>query len=98
MDGVIELLQGLGPDALKVIKIFIGTVGAIFTALMIVDAIIQFRKDKDYKTGFKYLAIALLIGVVSIAGFGFISAVATTVAPTSLDGVGSIATNSTPLH
>ncbi len=98
MDGVIKLLQGLGPDALDVIKIFIGTVGAIFTALMIVDAIIQFRKDKDYKTGFKYLAIALLIGVVSIAGFGFISAVATTVAPTSLDGVGSIATNSTPLH
>lgn len=98
MDGVIKLLQGLGPDALKVIKIFIGTVGAIFTALMIIDAIIQFRKDKDYKTGFKYLAIALLIGVVSIAGFGFISAVATTVAPTSLDGVGSIATNSTPLH
>lgn len=98
MDGVIKLLQGLGPDALKVIKIFIGTVGAIFTALMIVDAIIQFRKDKDYKTGFKYLAIALLIGVVSIAGFGFISAIATTVAPTSLDGVGSIATNSTPLH
>ena len=98
MDGVIKLLQGLGPDALKVIKIFIGTVGAIFTALMIVDAIIQFRKDKDYKTGFKYLAIAILIAVVSIAGFGFISAIATTVAPTSLDGVGSIATNSTPLH
>lgn len=98
MDGVIKLLQGLGPDALNVIKIFIGTVGAIFTALMIVDAIIQFRKDKAYKTGFKYLAIALLIGVVSIAGFGFISAIATTVAPTSLDGVGSIATNSTPLH
>ena len=98
MDGVIKLLQGLGPDALNVIKIFIGTVGAIFTALMIVDAIIQFRKDKDYKTGFKYLAIALLIGVVSIAGFGFISAIATTIAPTSLDGVGSIATNSTPLH
>lgn len=98
MDGAIKLLQGLGPDALNVIKIFIGTVGAIFTALMIVDAIIQFRKDKDYKTGFKYLAIALLIGVVSIAGFGFISAIATTVAPTSLDGVGSIATNSTPLH
>lgn len=98
MDGAIKLLQGLGPDALNVIKIFIGTVGAIFTALMIVDAIIQFRKDKDYKTGFKYLAIALLIGVVSIAGFGFISAIATTIAPTSLDGVGSIATNSTPLH
>ena len=98
MDGVIKLLQGLGPDVLNVIKIFIGTVGAILTALMIVDAIIQFRKDKDYKTGFKYLAIALLIGVVSIAGFGFISAIATTVAPTSLDGVGSIATNSTPLH
>lgn len=98
MDGVIKLLQGLGPDVLNVIKIFIGTVGTIFTALMIVDAIIQFRKDKDYKTGFKYLAIALLIGVVSIAGFGFISAIATTVAPTSLDGVGSIATNSTPLH
>lgn len=98
MDGVIKLLQGLGPDVLNVFKIVIGTVGAIFTALMIVDAIIQFRKDKDYKTGFKYLAIALLIGVVSIAGFGFISAIATTVAPTSLDGVGSIATNSTPLH
>lgn len=98
MDGVIKLLQGLGPDVLNVIKIFIGTVGAIFTALMIIDAIIQFRKDKDYKTGFKYLAIAVLIGVVSIAGFGFISAIATTVAPTSLDGVGSIATNSTPLH
>lgn len=98
MDGVIKLLQGLGPDVLNVIKIFIGIVGAIFTALMIIDAIIQFRKDKDYKTGFKYLAIALLIGVVSIAGFGFISAIATTVAPTSLDGVGSIATNSTPLH
>lgn len=98
MDGVIKLLQGLGPDVLKVFKIVIGTVGAIFTALMIVDAIIQFRKDKDYKTGFKYLAIAVLIAVVSIAGFGFISAVATTVAPTSLDGVGSIATNMTPLH
>lgn len=98
MDGVIKLLQGLGPDVLKVFKIVIGTVGAIFTALMIVDAIIQFRKDKDYKTGFKYLAIAVLIAVVSIAGFGFISATATTVAPTSLDGVGSIATNSTPLH
>lgn len=98
MDGVIKLLQGLGPDALKVFKNVIGTVGAIFTALMIVDAIIQFRKDKDYKTGFKYLAIAVLIAVVSIAGFGFISAIATTVAPTSLDGVGSIATNSTPLH
>lgn len=98
MDGVIKLLQGLGPDVLNVFKIVIGTVGAIFTALMIVDAIIQFRKDKDYKTGFKYLAIAVLIAVVSIAGFGFISAVATTVAPTSLDGVGSIATNSTPLH
>lgn len=98
MDGVIKLLQGLGPDVLNVFKIAIGTVGAIFTALMIVDAIIQFRKDKDYKTGFKYLAIAVLIAVVSIAGFGFISAIATTVAPTSLDGVGSIATNSTPLH
>jgi hypothetical protein len=98
MDGVIKLLQGLGPDVLNVFKIVIGTVGAIFTALMIVDAIIQFRKDKDYKTGFKYLAIAVLIAVVSIAGFGFISAIATTVAPTSLDGVGSIATNSTPLH
>lgn len=98
MDGVIKLLQGLGPDVLNVFKIVIGTVGAIFTALMIIDAIIQFRKDKDYKTGFKYLAIAVLIAVVSIAGFGFISATATTVAPTSLDGVGSIATNSTPLH
>lgn len=98
MDGVIKLLQGLGPDVLNVFKIVIGTVGAIFTALMIVDAIIQFRKDKDYKTGFKYLAIAVLIAIVSIAGFGFISAIATTVAPTSLDGVGSIATNSTPLH
>lgn len=98
MDGVIKLLQGLGPDVLNVFKIVIGTVGAIFTALMIVDAIIQFRKDKDYKTGFKYLAIAVLIAVVSIAGFGFISAIATTVAPTSIDGVGSIATNSTPLH
>lgn len=98
MDGVIKLLQGLGPDVLNVFKIVIGAVGAIFTALMIVDAIIQFRKDKDYKTGFKYLAIAVLIAVVSIAGFGFISAIATTVAPTSLDGVGSIATNSTPLH
>lgn len=98
MDGVIKLLQGLGPDVLNVFKIVIGTVGAIFTALMIVDTIIQFRKDKDYKTGFKYLAIAVLIAVVSIAGFGFISAIATTVAPTSLDGVGSIATNSTPLH
>lgn len=98
MDGVIKLLQGLGPDVLNVFKIVIGTVGAIFTALMIVDAIIQFRKDKDYKTGFKYLAIAVLIAVVSIAGLGFISAIATTVAPTSLDGVGSIATNSTPLH
>lgn len=98
MDGVIKLLQGLGPDVLNVFKIVIGTVGAIFTALMIVDAIIQFRKDKDYKTGFKYLAIAVLIAVVSIAGFGFISAIATTVAPTSLDGVGSIATNTTPLH
>ena len=98
MDGVIKLLQGLGPDVLNVFKIVIGTVGAIFTALMIVDAIIQFRKDKGYKTGFKYLAIAVLIAVVSIAGFGFISAIATTVAPTSLDGVGSIATNSTPLH
>lgn len=98
MDGVIKLLQGLGPEVLNVFKIVIGTVGAIFTTLMIVDAIIQFRKDKDYKTGFKYLAIAVLIAVVSIAGFGFISAIATTVAPTSLDGVGSIATNSTPLH
>lgn len=98
MDGVIKLLQGLGPDVLNVFKIVIATVGAIFTALMIVDAIIQFRKDKDYKTGFKYLAIAVLIAVVSIAGFGFVSAIATTVAPTSLDGVGSIATNSTPLH
>lgn len=98
MDGVIKLLQGLGPDVLNVFKIVIGTVGAIFTALMIVDAIIQFRKDKNYKTGFKYLAIAVLIAVVSIAGFGFISAIATTVAPTSLDGVGSIATNSTLLH
>lgn len=98
MDGVIKLLQGLGPDVLNVFKIVIGTVGAIFTALMIVDAIIQFRKDKNYKTGFKYLAIAVLIAVVSIAGFGFISAIATTVAPTSLDGVGSIAINSTPLH
>lgn len=98
MDGVIKLLQGLGPDVLNVLKIVIGTVGAIFTALMIVDTIIQFRKDKDYKTGFKYLAIAVLIAVVSIAGFGFISAIATTVAPTSIDGVGSIATNSTPLH
>lgn len=98
MDGVIKLLQGLGPDVLNVFKIVIGTVGAIFTALMIIDAIIQFRKDKDYKTGFKYLAIAALIAVISIAGFGFISAIATTVAPTSLDGVGSIATNSTPFH
>lgn len=98
MDGVIKLLQGLGPDVLNVFKIVIGIVGAIFTALMIVDAIIQFRKDKDYKTGFKYLAIAVLIAVISIAGFGLISATATTVAPTSLDGVGSIATNSTPLH
>lgn len=98
MDGVIKLLQGLGPDVLNVFKIVIGTVGAIFTALMIVDAIIQFRKDKDYKNGFKYLSIAVLIAVVSIAGFGFISAIATTVAPTSLDGVGSIATNTTPLH
>lgn len=98
MDGVIELLQGLGPDALKVIKVLIGVVGAVSAALMIIDAIIQFRKDKDYKTGFKYLAIAVLIAVISIAGFGFISAIATTVAPTSLDGVGSIATNTTPLH
>lgn len=98
MDGVIQFLQGLGPDVLNVFKIVIGIVGAIFTALMIIDAIIQFRKDKDYKTGFKYLAIAVLIAVVSIAGFGFVSAIATTVAPTSLDGVGSIATNSTPLH
>jgi hypothetical protein len=98
MDGVIKLLQGLGPDVLNVIKIAIGTIGAVFVALMIIDAIIQFRKDKDYKNGFKYLAIAVLIGVVAVAGFGFISAIATTVAPTSLDGVGSIATNSTPLH
>lgn len=98
MDGVIKLLQKLGPDVLNVIKIFIGTVGAIFTALMIIHAIIQFHKDKDYKTGFKYLAIAILIAVISIAGFGFISAIATTVAPTSLDGIGSIATNTTPLH
>lgn len=98
MDGIIKLLQGLGPDVLNVIKIFIGTVGAIFTALMIIEAIIQFHKDKEYKTGFKYLSIAILIAVVSIAGFGFISAIATTVAPTSLDGVGSIATNSTLLH
>lgn len=98
MDGVIKLLQGLGPDVLNVIKVAIGTIGAVFVALMIIDAIIQFRKDKDYKNGFKYLAIAVLIGVVAVAGFGFISAVATTVAPTSLDGVGSIATNSTPLH
>lgn len=98
MDGVIKLLQGLGPDVLNVIKIAIGIIGAVFVALMIIDAIIQFRKDKDYKNGFKYLAIAVLIGVVAVAGFGFISAVATTVAPTSLDGVGSIATNSTPLH
>lgn len=98
MDGVIKLLQGLGPDVLNVIKVAIGIIGAVFVALMIVDAIIQFRKDKDYKTGFKYLAIAVLIGVVAVAGFGFISAVATTVAPTSLDGVGSIATNTTPLH
>mgnify|MGYP000423049511 FL=1 len=98
MDGVIKLLQGLGPDVLNVIKVAIGIIGAVFVALMIIDAIIQFRKDKDYKNGFKYLAIAVLIGVVSVAGFGFISAVATTVAPTSLDGVGSIATNSTPLH
>lgn len=98
MDGVIKLLQGLGPDVLNVIKIFIGNVGAIFTALMIIDAIIQFRKDKEYKTGFKYLAIAAIIAVVSIAGFGFISAIATTAAPTSLDGVGSIAISSTPLH
>jgi len=98
MDGVIKLLQGLGPDVLNVIKVAIGIIGAVFVALMIIDAIIQFRKDKDYKNGFKYLAIAVLIGVVAVAGFGFISAVATTVAPTSLDGVGSIATNSTPLH
>lgn len=98
MDGVIKLLQGLGPDVLNVIKVAIGIIGAIFVALMIIDAIIQFRKDKNFKTGFKYLAIAVLIGVVAVAGFGFISAVATTVAPTSLDGVGSIATNSTPLH
>ena len=98
MDGVIKLLQGLGPDVLNVIKVAIGIIGAVFVALMIIDAIIQFRRDKDYKNGFKYLAIAVLIGVVAVAGFGFISAVATTVAPTSLDGVGSIATNSTPLH
>lgn len=98
MDGVINLLQGLGPDVLNVIKVAIGIIGAVFVALMIIDAIIQFRKDKDYKNGFKYLAIAVLIGVVAVAGFGFISAVATTVAPTSLDGVGSIATNTTPLH
>ena len=98
MDGAIKLLQGLGPDVLNVIKVAIGIIGAVFVALMIIDAIIQFRKDKDYKNGFKYLAIAVLIGVVAVAGFGFISAVATTVAPTSLDGVGSIATNSTPLH
>ena len=98
MDGVIKLLQGLGPDVLNVIKIAIGAIGAIFVALMIIDAIIQFRKDKDYKNGFKYLAIAVLIGVVAVAGFGFISAVATTIAPTSLDGVGSIATNTTTLH
>lgn len=98
MDGVIKLLQGLGPDVLNVIKVAIGIIGAVLVALMIIDAIIQFRKDKDYKNGFKYLAIAVLIGVVAVAGFGFISAVATTVAPTSLDGVGSIATNSTPLH
>ncbi|WP_288953372.1 hypothetical protein [uncultured Prevotella sp.] len=98
MDGVIKLLQGLGPDALNVFKVLIGTVGAIFTALMIVDAIIQFHKDKDYKNGFKYLAIGVLIAVVAIAGFGFISAIATSIAPTSLDGVGSIATNTTPLH
>lgn len=98
MDGVINLLQGLGPDVLNVIKVAIGIIGAVFVALMIIDAIIQFRKDKDYKNGFKYLAIAVLIGVVAVAGFGFISAVATTVAPTSLDGIGSIATNSTPLH
>lgn len=98
MDGIIKLLQSLGPNVLNVFKIIIGTVGAIFTALMIVDAIIQFRKDKNFKTGFKYLAIGVLIAVVAIAGFGFISAIATTVAPTSLDGVGSIATNPTPLH
>lgn len=98
MDGVIKLLQGLGPDVLNVIKVAIGIIGAVFVALMIIDAIIQFRKDKDYKNGFKYLAIAVLIGVVAVAGFGFISAVATTVAPTSIDGVGSIATNTTPLH
>lgn len=98
MDGVIQLLQGLGPDVLNVIKVAIGIIGAVFVALMIIDAIIQFRKDKDYKNGFKYLAIAVLIGVVAVSGFGFISAIATTVAPTSLDGVGSIATNSTPLH
>ena len=98
MDGVIKLLQGLGPNILNVIKAVIGIVGAVFAALMIVDAIIQFRKDKNFKEGFKYLAIGVLIAVVAIAGFGFISAVATTVAPTSIDGVGSIATNTTPLH
>jgi len=73
MDGVIKLLQGLGPDVLNVIKVAIGIVGAVFAALMIIDAIIQFRKDKDFKTGFKYLAIGVLIAVVAIAGFGFIS-------------------------
>lgn len=98
MDGVIKLLQGLGPDVLNVIKVAIGIVGAVFASLMIIDAIIQFRKDKNFKEGFKYLAIGVLIAVVAIAGFGFISAIATTIAPTSLDGVGSIATNSTPLH
>lgn len=98
MNGAIKLLQGLGPDVLNVIKVAIGIIGAVFVALMIIDAIIQFRKDKDYKNGFKYLAIAVLIGVVAVAGFGFISAVAATVAPTSIDGVGAIATNTTPLH
>lgn len=98
MDGVIKLLQGLGPDVLNVIKVIIGIVGTVFSSLMIIDAIIQFRKDKNFKEGFKYLAIGVLIAVIAIAGFGFISAVATTIAPTSLDGVGSIATNTTPLH
>ena len=73
MDGVIKLLQGLGPYVLNVIKVAIGIVGAVFAALMIIDAIIQFRKDKDFKTGFKYLAIGVLIAVVAIAGFGFIA-------------------------
>lgn len=98
MDGVIKLLQGLGPDVLNAIKVAIGIVGSVFAGLMIIDAIIQFRNDKDFKKGFKYLAIGVLIAVVAIAGFGFISAIATTIAPTSLDGVGSIAINSTPLH